>query len=116
MPMEDCSAKLFGLRGGIVEPPGGELPELLGIDVIGSRRAIVHTAKSHNFPGEGEMDMLWPSLVVVTPLTAAPSGHLCMVIDDFENLTKKGGVPDATLQLHTHQTQEAVASPPKSNL
>ena len=37
IPLEDGSAKLFKLQAGIVEPPGDELPGLLGIDVLGSR-------------------------------------------------------------------------------
>ena len=50
------------------------------------------------------------------PLQKSPSGHLVMVIDDFEKLTKKGGVPEVPLQLHTNKTTEAVTSPPRSRM
>ena len=52
-----------------------------------------------------------------TPLQKSPSGHLVMVIDDFEHLSKKGGVPEVPLQIHTHEMQQkAVTSPPRSKM
>ena len=55
------------------------------------------------FPGPGEAtDGSLPPGSIVIPLEKAPSGHLVMVLDDFEGLAvKKGGVPESQLQLHT---------------
>jgi hypothetical protein len=38
------------------------------------------------------------------PLVKVPSGHLAIIIDDYEKIVKrKGGIPERTLQLHTQQ-------------
>ena len=47
------------------------------------------------------------------PLQKSPSGHLVMVIDDYEKVIKKGGVQEVPLQLHTN---EAAAAPPPAKL
>ena len=45
------------------------------------------------FPGPGEVEIILPPGSVTTPLAEAPSGHMCMIIDDFaEASTKKGGI------------------------
>ena len=55
------------------------------------------------FPGPGDSaDGSLPPGSIVIPLEKAPSGHLVMVLDDFERLAvKAGGVPESQLQLHT---------------
>ena len=70
------------------------------------------------FPGPGDVKMELPPGSLAIPLQKSPSGHLVMVIDDFENLvTRKCGAPDAPLQLHTSNApQETAASPPASKM
>ena len=69
------------------------------------------------FPGSGEVKMELPPGSQEIPLQTSPSGHLVMVIDDFENLSKKGGVPEVPLQFQTNKMQQAAAtSPPKSTM
>ena len=68
------------------------------------------------FPGSGDVKIeLQPGSQEI-PLQKSPSGHLVMVIDDFEKVAKKGGVPEVPLQLHTSETIEAATSPPKAKL
>ena len=52
--------------------------------------------------------MTLPPLSVSIPLHKAPSGHLVMVIDDYEEVTTaKGGIPEASLQLHAASAPSA---------
>ena len=63
--------------------------------------------------GQGEVQLMLPPDSVSIPLHKAPSGHLVMIIDDFEGVTKtKGGVPEASLQLHS-STEAPAASQDK---
>ena len=119
VPQRGGSATLQHLRSPIVEGTGSHLPGLLGLETLEAQGAILDMGrKMLIFPGSGEVKMELPPGSLEIPLQKSPSGHLVMVIDDFENLvTKKGGVPNVPLQLHTSNApQETVASPPKSKL
>ena len=94
IPSEDGTARLFNLSAGIVEEPGEDLPGLLGMDVLRSRRAIMDIGnKRLIFPGEGEIEIRLPPGSFVTPLIEAPSGHMVMVIDAYNDFQQsRGGV------------------------
>ena len=102
-----------------MEGTGSHLPGLLGLETLEAQGAILDMGrKMLIFPGSGEVKMELPPGSLEIPLQKSPSGHLVMVIDDFENLvTKNGGVPNVPLQLHTSNApQETAAAPPKSKL
>ena len=51
------------------------------------------------------MEIKLPPGSVSIPLHKAPSGHLVMIIDEYEKIAaKRGGVPEASLQLHSEET------------
>ena len=55
------------------------------------------------FPGPGDVQFVLPPGSLEVDLLKAPSGHLVIPIDVFEKVfPKQGGVPDLTLQLHSH--------------
>ena len=64
-----------------------------------------------------------PPGTVEIPLQKAPSGHLVMVIDDYEKLIKQsGGLEETGLQLHTaetvqdqHQSSSSSSAAPKES-
>ena len=61
IPTTDGPAQLFDLSAGIVEEPGEDLPGLLGMDVLRSRRAIMDIGKKQLiFPGPGEVEIILP--------------------------------------------------------
>ena len=92
IPSEDGTSRLFNLSAGIVEAPGEELPGLLGMDVLRSRRAIMDIGnKRLIFPGEGEVEITLPPGSFVTPLLEAPSGHMVMIIDAYKHLEQREG-------------------------
>ena len=64
------------------------------MDVLKAKKAILDIGKKQLiFPGPGEIEMKLPEGSVITPLAEAPSGHLCMLIDAFDELsTAKGGL------------------------
>ena len=51
-------------------------------------------------PGPGKVDISWPAGTTVIPLRKAPSGHLVVVADAYDQLAKAGGVPAQGLHLH----------------
>ena len=84
----------------IVRGAGHNLPALLGLRSLEQQRAIIDTAgRTLILPGPGDVEISLPPGSVRVPLEKAPSGHLVMVIDDYENLTpSRGGL--ASRQTH----------------
>ena len=61
--------------------------------------------------GRGEVQLQLPPGSISIPLKKAPSGHLVMVIDDYDKVPdRRGGVEDASLQLHTDEPRESTSS------
>ena len=53
------------------------------------------------FQGPGKVEISLPPGSIAIPLHKAPSGHQCIVIDDYEHVAAHaGGMPPATLALH----------------
>ena len=103
------------LTSPIVEGTGAELPGLLGLRSLEATRAILDTGGQRLiFPGPGQLDIQLPPGSIEVPLHKAPSGHLVMVIDDYEHAVKKaGGMEEAGLQLHaTAATSSSSSEPP----
>ena len=101
----------------IVEGTGSELPGLLGLRSLESARAILDMgAQRLIFPGQGPLTMELPPGTVEVPLQKAPSGHLVMVIDDYDKLIKQsGGLEETGLQLHTAETAQGPTSASSSS-
>ena len=106
VPHTDGGSHQHTLTVPIVEGTGSELPGLLGLRSLESARAILDMGTQRLiFPGQGPLTMELPPGTVEIPLQKAPSGHLVMVIDDYEKLIKQsGGVEETGLQLHTAET------------
>ena len=94
---------LHKITAPIVEGAGEELPGLLGLRTLEAERAIMDTGnRKLYFPGPGEIQIILPPGSVEIPLHKAPSGHLVMIVDDYEKLTNKaGGLAEHSLSLHT---------------
>ena len=103
VPNVDGDAHMHKVRGPIVAGTGSDLPGLLGLRSLEANRAILDTAQRQLiFPGPGDVKIELPPGSTVIPLEKAPSGHLVMVIDDYEHLAQKaGGLAEASLSLHT---------------
>ena len=89
----------------MVSGPGENLPGLLGLRSLEALRAILDTEHSRLiFLGPGEVKYELPSGSTVIPLENAPSGHLVMLIDDYDHVATRwtGGLPEVSLSLHTH--------------
>ena len=60
-PLTRGPPKLYNLSAGVVDEPGEELPGLLGMDVLKSRRAILDIGnKRLIFLGDGEVEIRFP--------------------------------------------------------
>ena len=109
---QDGKAKLHRLSSPIVEGTGANLPGLLGLDSIQRNRGILDTGERKRliFPGPGEIQMILPPGTIQIPFEKAPSGHLVMVIDAYEQLKPaKGGLPSADSQLNLVAEQSTPA-------
>ena len=114
MPLRGGKAKLHNLRAPIVEGTGSHLPGLLGLETLEAQGAILDMGRQVLiFPGSGDVKIELPPGSHEIPLQKSPSGHLVMVIDDYEKVIKKGGVSDVPLQLHTNK---AAMEPPQAKL
>ena len=103
VPHADGTSHQHTLSSPIVEGTGSELPGLLGLRSLEAARAILDTGnKRLIFPGPGPLEIKLPPGSVEIPLHKAPSGHLVMIIDDYEKLAAAtGGIAESGLQLHT---------------
>jgi hypothetical protein len=111
---EDGNARLHQITAPIVEGSGADLPGLLGLRSLEHERAILDCGSlTLHLVGQGEVQLVLPPGSMSIPLQKAPSGHLVMVIDDFEKVSQSsGGLPEASLQLHA-ETAPARPSEPQ---
>ena len=67
------------------------------------KRAILDCGRQMlTFPGQGDIQMVLLPGSLEVPLQKAPSGHLAMVIDDYEQVVQRaGGLPAPKTQLHS---------------
>ena len=93
---------------------GAQLPGLLGLRSLESLGAVLDTGRQELvLPGGGERSESWPSGTTRIPLRKAPSGHLVMIIDEFERAVADRGtsaLPERSLQLHS-QTGDSETEP-----
>ena len=100
---ETGQSKLHKITAPIVQGTGENLPGLLGLRSLEQERAILDCgSRMLHLVGQGEVQLTLPPGSVSIPLQKAPSGHLVMVIDEYEEVAaSRGGLPEASLQLHT---------------
>jgi hypothetical protein len=60
-----------------------------------------------HYPGPGPINVQLPPGSISIPLEKAPSGHLVMVVDEYERVAaRSGGTPETSLQLTTMQVTQ----------
>jgi hypothetical protein len=113
VPNRDGTAGLHTITTPIVEGSGECLPGLLELRSLEEAQAILDVHKQMlYFPGPGEVQVILPPGSLEIPLAKVPSGHLAIIIDDYEKIVKrKGGIPERTLQLHTQQEDTPEITP-----
>ena len=86
----------------VVDGTGSDLPGLVGFRSLNALRAIIDCGRKILYlPGTGEVDIQVPDGTCEIQLQQAPSGHLVMRVDDYENLqTRKGGIPQPCRVFH----------------
>ena len=77
---------------------------LLGLRTLEGKRAILDCGKRMlHLPGDGDVEIILPPGSVSYPLEKVPSGHLALVIDNYEKLkAKAGGIPETSMNLHSN--------------
>ena len=80
---------------------GREVPGLLGLRSLERERAILDCGnRMLHFVGPAGASLTLPPGSRSIPLEKAPSGHLVMVIDAYENQHSEGGIKPHTINLH----------------
>ena len=78
--------------------------DLPGLRSLEGLRAILDMGNHELIlPGAEPVPATWPTGTIRIPLQKAPSGHLVMVVDDFERAHAKAAtsaLPERTLTLH----------------
>ena len=83
----DTRAQTISLEAGIANNLGDGLNGLIGMDFLRSKNSILDCGRNQLiFPGPGEVKIILPPGSTITPLAESPSGHMCMVVDEFEDL------------------------------
>ena len=106
--------RLHTLTAPIVSGAGADLPGLLGLKSLEGLRAVMDMGNHQLIlPGGGDAQIVWPAGTIKIPLQKAPSGHLVMVVDEFERAlkTRDSAVPPRTVALHS-AVEEAVEPAP----
>ena len=96
VPDADGQASGANFTAPVVSGPSKNLPGLLGLRSLEGQRAIIVTGKQELIlPGKAEVKIGAPPISLRIPLIKAPSGHLVMVVDDYEKLVAvTGGLPE----------------------
>ena len=112
VPHADGKTYIHQITSPIVEGTGRNLPGLLGLRTLQHERAILDMGRQELiFPGQGEVKFELPPGSMRIPLKKAPSGHLVMVIDDYEKVAeRRGGLPHASLQLLSREESGAASA------
>ena len=112
VPHADGKTYIHQITSPIVEGTGSNLPGLLGLRTLQHERAILDMGRQELiFPGQGEVKFELPPGSMRIPLKKAPSGHLVMVIDDYEKVAeRRGGLPHASLQLLSREESGAASA------
>ena len=94
-------AKKHTFTAPVVQGTGKDLPGLLGLRSLEQQRAILDTGnKELILPGPGDVEITLPPGSVRVPLEKAPSGHLVMVVDDYQKIVQRtGGVESKVTHL-----------------
>ena len=97
----DDGTKKHTFTAPVVQGTGKDLPGLLGLRSLEQQRAILDTGnKQLIFPGPGDVEITLPPGSVRVPLEKAPSGHLVMVVDDYQKIVQRtGGVESKVTHL-----------------
>ena len=105
---------LHSLTAPIVRGAGAQLPGLLGLRSLESLGAVLDMGRQELvLPGGGDRSESWPAGTTRIPLRKAPSGHLVMIIDEYERAVANRGssaLPERSLQLHS-QTGDSETEP-----
>jgi len=78
----------------VVSGSGRELPALLGLQSMASMNGVLEMSHGREYltlPGPGGYTITWSPGTVRYRLAVAPSGHLLLPCDEFENVSKKPG-------------------------
>ncbi len=119
VPANAESSTLHAFEAPTLDGTGEELPALLGLKSIQSKRGVLETDRDGpflTFPGPGGYKIEWAPGAIRLPLQQAPSGHLVLVTDAFGNLQSSGGIAPPSLSLLAKLENEGTEQPPMSVL
>ncbi len=110
---EEHAATKESYRANLAEGCGSKLPAILGSDSMQEKDSVIILRKGKEilaFPGPGGYKIQWSPGTKLLPMKPAPSGHLVVPCDRFEELTRNSGTTE-TIAFWTDHTNEETPSP-----
>ena len=100
----DGTTTQHSMRAPAVEGEGRELPALLGLRSMQASNGVVETGVQQRrltYPGPGGYEITWAPGAVHFDLESAPSGHLLISVDNYDQLSSDpaGGLQPKQLSL-----------------
>ena len=95
---------LHNFQAPIVSGGGAELPALLGLGSLQAKNAILDMSAAAPrliFPGNSPVEIRAGPGSTILPLRAAPSGHLCIQVGNYQQLETQGGLHQQQMSLLT---------------
>ena len=116
----DIGTRLMKFEAPVVEGSGTDLPGLIGLLSIEGKRGVIETGAPQfmTFPGPGGYKIDWAPGAIHLPLTKAPSGHLCVITDRYDELeSQTGGVVarEVSLLSELSELETPISSTPTSS-
>ena len=113
VPNPDGSAVLHTFESPILsQGSGANLPGLLGLRSLRAKRSVLEMTAGRElltFPGPGGYTINWSPGTIHIPLSTAPSGHLVIVCDAYNQLANRsGGIVPRSLTLHANTNSEVI--------
>jgi hypothetical protein len=110
MKFEDRKPTLDVFKANIAEGSGANLPAILGSESMQSKNSVLMLKEGKEviaFPGPGGYKIIWSKGTHLLPMVHAPSGHLVIQCDGYEDLVN--GSQDEQM---TFVTDHTIPEPP----
>ena len=105
----DDRAKMDSYRANVATGSGADLPAIFGSASMQEKDSVLILRKGKEmiaFPGPGGYKIEWSPGTKLLPMTAAPSGHLVIPCDHFDDAVNTK--PTEPLVFHTDHTTTAM--------
>ena len=102
---EDMPTTLQDFLANVATGSGEDLPGIMGLISMQEKDVVLILRKGKEImalPGKGGYKIVWSPGTKLLPMTPAPSGHLVVPCDNFDEVKKQGPLEDHTTLITDH--------------